>query len=121
MSAIRSEAPDLQRREVVGQLEAEDLGVERQFRLECPPLVDGHAEAMALPFEEDVGVRQPVPMQRAHDALGVVARAVAARLADELGLATVDSDLNVVARGEVTLISTDTIQVGGNVAVTMSV
>ncbi len=64
-------AGELERGDVIGQLEAEDLGVERQLCLQRAPLVGGLAEPVALPLEEDVGMRQAVLRQRRHDAFGL--------------------------------------------------
>ena len=57
----------MDRLKVVGQLEAEDLRVERELRLQRPSLVLGLAEAMALALEEQVGMRQTLALQRCHD------------------------------------------------------
>src|SRR5688500_3958907 len=53
---------NLQRREVVGQGEAEDLRIERRLRLEGAANVGRLAEAVALALERQVGVRDaPLP------------------------------------------------------------
>ena len=54
--------------------EAEDLGVEGKLGFQRPALVLGLAEAMALAFEEEVGVRQAVALESRHDALGLRGR-----------------------------------------------
>src|ERR671937_3053740 len=55
---------DLQRLELVGRLEAEHLGQERQVRLERALHVLGLSEAVALPRERDVGIRNLALLQR---------------------------------------------------------
>ena len=71
MLAPRAEPDDLERLELVGRLEAEDLAEERQARLERTALGDRAAEAVALALEREVGIRDAVGGQRRHHRLGL--------------------------------------------------
>ena len=64
-----SEAGHLDRVEVVGGLEPEDLAEERQLGLERSTDRGGAAEPVPLALEREVGVRDAVRRQRRHDRL----------------------------------------------------
>src|SRR4029453_16243569 len=73
-SRLLREVDDLELRNGSGRLEAENLGVERELRLERTDDVLGLAEPVTLSLVQEVRVRDAAFAQRAHDQLRLCGR-----------------------------------------------
>src|SRR5262245_55539543 len=69
--APRVDPGDVERRQLVGRLEPEDLAEERQSRLERTADRRGAPEPVALALEGEVGVGDLVALERLDDLLGL--------------------------------------------------